>query len=235
VNSDLLNLLSTVDITILIVGNDMRIRRFTPTAERMLNLIPGDVGRPLGQINTNLTSSDLEALARETIETFMPREIEVQDRVGRWYMLRVRPYRNVDNRIDGAVLTLIDIGAAKLYQQQIDRAREQLLQTVDLMRDPAIVIDETLHVKAANEAFYRVFGLEPSRTVGKKIGDLDHREWQGERLQALALQLRGQIAPIQDAPLGGPASHLFASGRQFQLEDGKYWTVLALTPANGHG
>jgi two-component system CheB/CheR fusion protein len=49
-----MNLLSTVDITILIVGNDMRIRRFTPTAERMLNLIPGDVGRPIATWTTEL-------------------------------------------------------------------------------------------------------------------------------------------------------------------------------------
>ncbi len=236
VNSDLLNLLSTVEITILIVGNDMRIRRFTPTAERMLNLIPGDVGRPLGQINTNLVSANLEALAQETIETFLPRELEVQDRLGKWYMLRVRPYRNVDNRIDGAVLTLTDIGAAKLYQQQVERSREQLLQTVDLMQEPVIVIDETMHVKTANQAFYRAFGLEPSRTVGKAIVDLDHREWQGKRLQAFALQLQGGAAAIQGATIGGPPSapNLLASGRQFQLEDGKYWTVLALTPSNGN-
>jgi PAS domain-containing protein len=133
------------------------------------------------------------------------------------------------------VLTLSDIGAAKLYQQQIERSREQLLQTVDLMQEPAIVIDETMHVKTANQAFYRAFGLEPSRTIGRAIVDLEHREWQGERLQALALQLKGQSAAIQGATIGDPsAPNLFASGRQFQLEDGKYWTVLALTPANGH-
>ena len=160
----------------------------------------------------------------------------MQDRLGKWYMLRVRPYRNVDNRIDGAVLTLTDIGAAKLYQQQIERSREQLLQTVDLMQEPVIVIDETMHVKTANQAFYRAFGLEPSRTVGKAIVDLDHREWQGKRLQAFALQLQGGTAAIQGATIGGPASapNLLASGRQFQLEDGKYWTVLALTPSNGN-
>jgi two-component system, chemotaxis family, CheB/CheR fusion protein len=65
VNSDLINLLATVDVTILIVGDDMRIRRFTPTAERILNLIPGDVGRPVGQINTNLVAENLESLTRD--------------------------------------------------------------------------------------------------------------------------------------------------------------------------
>lgn len=242
VNSDLLNLLSTVDITILIVGNDMRIRRFTPTAERMLNLIPADVGRPLGQINTNLVVADLEALAQDTIETFVPKELEVQDRAGKWYSLRVRPYRNVDNRIDGAVLTFIDIGAAKLYQQQIERARAQLLHTVDLMREPVIVLDETLRIKTANRAFYETFGFDRTRTVGASALDLKNEEWNISQLHTLAQQL---LAPsgrdggaLQDAPIdasiaGRAPKRVTVSGRQFPLEDGQYWTVLSLAaPSN---
>jgi two-component system CheB/CheR fusion protein len=237
VNSDLLNLLSTVDITILIVGQDMRIRRFTPTAERMLNLIPGDVGRPLGQINTNLAVADLEQLAQETIETFMPKEIEVQDRSGRWYSLRIRPYRNIDNRIDGAVLTLIDIGAAKMYQQQIEHSRDQLLQTVDLMREPVLVLDQTLHVKTANQSFYSLFGFSPAATVGKALLELDSDRFSSTRLHALALQLQGLDRPIENVMIdgddSGAHSRLRASGRQFQLGDGKHWTVVALTPDHG--
>jgi two-component system CheB/CheR fusion protein len=235
VNSDLMNLLSTVDITILIVGQDMRIRRFTPTAERMLNLIPGDVGRPLGQINTNLVVADLELLAQETIDTFMPKELEVQDRGGRWYSLRIRPYRNVDNRIDGAVLTLVDIGAAKMYQQQIEHSRDQLLQTVDLMREPVLVLDQTLHVKTANQAFYSLFGFSAETAIGKALLELDSAQFSSTRLHALAQQLQGLERPIENVTIDGNDSgpRLRASGRQFQLGDGKHWTVVTLVPANG--
>jgi two-component system CheB/CheR fusion protein len=229
-----------VDITILIVGNDMRIRRFTPTAERMLNLIPGDIGRPLGQINTNLVVSDLEALAQDTIDTFVPKELEVQDRGGKWYSLRIRPYRNVDNRIDGAVLTFIDIGAAKLYQQQIERAREQLLHTVDLMREPVIVLDETLRIKTANRAFYDTFGFDRERTPGTAALDLKNEDWNISDVHALAQQLRApggsehalQEVALDAANTGRTPKRVSVSGRQFPLEDGKYWTVLSLRTAS---
>src|SRR5262249_6579627 len=157
----------------------------------MLNLIPGDVGRPLGQINTNLVVANLELLARETIDTFMPKEFEVQDQSGKWYSLRIRPYRNVDNRIDGAVLTLIDIGAAKMFQQEIEQSRDQLLQTVDLMREPVLVLDQTLHVKTANQAFYSLLGFSTDSTIGKALLELDSHRFSSTRLHALAQQLQG--------------------------------------------
>lgn len=143
----------------------------------------------------------------------------------------------MDNRIDGAVLTLIDIGASKLYQRQIERSREQLLHTVDLMQQPVIVIDEQMHVKTANQAFYRAFGLQPAGVVGKPMMDLAHAGWDVERLKALSSQLYDQPTTVQHFPLKGPGSMagLFANSKQFPLEDGKHWTVLALTVANGDG
>ena len=241
VNSDLLNLLSTVDATILIVGNDMRIRRFTPTAERMLNLIPGDVGRPLRQINTNIVVADLEALAQDTIETFVPKELEVLDRGGKWYSLRVRPYRNVDNRIDGAVLTFVDIGAAKLYQQQVERAREQLLSTVDLMQEPAIVLDEALRIKTANQAFVDTFGFSRERAVGATAVELKSDDWNLSSIDDLAQQLRDgnggdpslQITVMDGGSAKRSSKKVSVAGRQFLLEEGKHWTVLTLVLPNG--
>ena len=87
----------------MIVGEDMAIRRFTPAAEELFNLIPGDVGRFIGQINPNLLFDDLQRLIRRTIDGLDKQEHEVQDRDGRWYVLRIHPYRTADNRIDGAV------------------------------------------------------------------------------------------------------------------------------------
>ena len=124
VNSDLVNLLASVEITIAIVGSDMRIRRFTPMAERVLNLIPTDIGRPIGQINPGLVGTDIEALLRASVENVTPLEEEVQDRKGHWFSLRVRPYKSLDNRIEGAVLALIDIDASKRHHEQMDGPRK---------------------------------------------------------------------------------------------------------------
>jgi two-component system CheB/CheR fusion protein len=113
VNADLLNLLGSVQIAIVIVSNDLRIRRFTPMAEKLLNLIPTDVGRPFTQISPNIEFPELASVISETIDTVTPVERDVQDKQGHWYSLRIRPYKSADNRIDGAVIALFDVDAAK--------------------------------------------------------------------------------------------------------------------------
>jgi two-component system CheB/CheR fusion protein len=110
-NSDLMNLLAAVPAAVVIVSSDLRVRRFTPLAEQILNLIPSDVGRRLGDIKPNLDVLDLPDLTREVIETTQSKELEAQDHSGRRFTLRIRPYKNQENRIDGAVLAFVDVGA----------------------------------------------------------------------------------------------------------------------------
>jgi two-component system CheB/CheR fusion protein len=119
VNSDLVNLLASVQISIVIVGADLRIRRFTPMAERVLNLIAADVDRSIAHINPNIQGADLAELIAECIDTIAPLEREVRDRQGRWYSLRIRPYRTAENKIDGAVLALFDIDTPKRHEGSV--------------------------------------------------------------------------------------------------------------------
>jgi two-component system CheB/CheR fusion protein len=113
VNSDLVNLLSSVQLAIVIVSSDLRIRRFTPMAEKILNLIPTDLDRSIGHINPNINCPNLDQLIVECMERVSPIERDVQDRQGRWYSLRIRPYKSLDNKIDGAVVALVDIDGSK--------------------------------------------------------------------------------------------------------------------------
>ena len=113
VNADLLNLLASVQIAIVIVARDLRVRRFTPMAEKKFNLISSDVGRPLSQISTTLQCPELPALITETIDSVAPVERTVQDDKGETYLLRIRPYKTPDNRIDGAVIALFDLDPTK--------------------------------------------------------------------------------------------------------------------------
>jgi two-component system CheB/CheR fusion protein len=112
-NNDLQNLIATSEVVMVMVGHDLRIRRITPTAQRVLNLIAGDVGRPLSNIKTNLQIANLESLITGVIDGMTPTESEVQDLQGRWYSMRIRPYCTEDNKIDGAVMVLVDIDAIK--------------------------------------------------------------------------------------------------------------------------
>ncbi len=123
INSDLMNILATVDVPILILDRERRIRRFTPKARTILNVLPTDLGRPLEDIKSNLRLDNLDEQISEVIETNQMHESEVQDRSGRWYRMQIRPYKTIENKIDGATLSLIDIDALKHHVNEAERAR----------------------------------------------------------------------------------------------------------------
>jgi two-component system, chemotaxis family, CheB/CheR fusion protein len=109
VNNDLINILSGVNIPLVVVGRDQRIRRFTPQAERFFNLIPTDVGRPISDIKPGVSVSDLTQHIAQVIDTLTPFEGQVLDKDNRRFVLRIRPYVTLDGKIDGASITLLDI------------------------------------------------------------------------------------------------------------------------------
>jgi two-component system CheB/CheR fusion protein len=178
-NSDLTNLLGSVDIPIVIVDNELAIRRFTPRAEQLFNLISGDVGRPIGQINPNFVCEDLERLIRQTIDAVAPRELEVQDKAGRWMSLRIRPYKALDNRLDGAVLSVIDIDASKRHQAVVEISRNQFRSMIDAVRQPMLILDHRGRVRAANRAFCKTFDVTPIETEGQEITKFADGRWGG--------------------------------------------------------
>jgi two-component system CheB/CheR fusion protein len=98
-----------VNIPIVMVSRDLRIRRFTPLAEKMFNLIPSDIGRPIDNIKPDLKMTDLADRISRVIDSLLPHESEVQDLAGRSYSIRIRPYVTLDSKIDGASVVLIDI------------------------------------------------------------------------------------------------------------------------------
>ena len=112
-NNDLVNLLASVNIPILMVASDLRIRRFTPQAEKLLNLLPTDVGRPISDLRPKIEVPRLEERLRDAIDTLTTVDVDVQDSEGKSYSMSIRPYRTMDNRIDGAVVALFDVTERK--------------------------------------------------------------------------------------------------------------------------
>jgi chemotaxis methyl-accepting protein methylase len=110
---DLTNVIDSLNTAIVMVGPDLGLRRFTPAAEKVLNLVPGDVGRPLAEVRADLALPDLAAIVRGVIETLVPVDRTVRDREGRAYALRIRPYVTRDRKVDGAVIVLMDVDALK--------------------------------------------------------------------------------------------------------------------------
>jgi two-component system CheB/CheR fusion protein len=192
-NSDLVNLLGSVEIAIVIVANDLRIRRFTPMAERVLNLLPADIGRPITHIQPNIDCPDLERLISEVVDRVVAQEREVRDRQGRWYSLRIRPYKNVDNRIDGAVLALFDVDGAKRHEQEIREARDYAEAVVETVREPLLLLDRALRVKMVNPAFCDAFRVRKDDIENQPLFELAGGAWESAGLrQALQAVSAGQ-------------------------------------------
>jgi two-component system, chemotaxis family, CheB/CheR fusion protein len=107
-NNDLTNLLNSVNLAMVMVGSDLSVRRFTPQATALMGLMPSDVGRPIPRLKLKIDVRNLEETMLDVIERVQPRHDRVQDDLGKWFTLRITPYRTLDNRIDGVVLTVVE-------------------------------------------------------------------------------------------------------------------------------
>jgi two-component system CheB/CheR fusion protein len=126
-NSDLKNLLNSTDIATLFLDNDLKVRRFTTQATKIIKLIPPDVGRPITDLTSELRYPDLAENAREVLGTLTSAEKTISARDGRWFAVRIMPYRTLDDRIDGVVITFADITAAKTLEAKL-RAKQAGLE-----------------------------------------------------------------------------------------------------------
>ena len=198
VSNDLENLISSTNIPSLVLDSDLCIRSFTPLAQSVLRLIPTDVGRPLWDINHALTITNLESQIREVISTLKSTEQEVQDRDGHWYDLRLRPYRTLDNKIDGAMVILIDIDALKRSMEQLERSRNYVRAIVETVREPLIVLDSNLRVSTANRSFYHTFKATAAETEQQLIFDLGNGQWNIPELRRLLLEVLPTDSELQD-------------------------------------
>jgi two-component system CheB/CheR fusion protein len=150
INSDLINLQSSTTIPVVMVGGDMRIRRFTAPARKALGLVATDVGRSLLDVDLPIRIADLEQLIGEVIDSMQPREREVRDPKGRWYALRVHPYRTIDNRIDGAVLVFVDVDRGKRAEallREMDQRKDEFIATLGHeLRNPIAPIRNAVEI-----------------------------------------------------------------------------------------
>jgi two-component system CheB/CheR fusion protein len=233
VNSDLLNLLSSVQIAIVIVSSDLRIRRFTPMAERILNLIPSDVGRPIGHIKPNIDCPDLERMTLDVIENVAPQEHQVRDREGHWMSLQIRPYKNLENRIDGAVLALFDVDAVQRHSVEV---RELCGGVAESVNEPVVILDLGLRVAMVNHPFERVFDLSRDEIEGRSLYDYGPGRWGAASLRRLLEEELPKTGQVQDFVLERGAStdgHLVVNARRMMADgDRSAFIVLSMRPSN---
>src|SRR5579862_6977949 len=199
-NNDLINLQTSAGLAIVLLGRDLTIRRFSAEAEAQFHLQASDIGRPIGHLRHGLVLAgsgdanethgplessppDLERFIADVIVRVHERSREVRNQDGRWFSLRVRPYLTLDNKVDGAVLVLVDIDADKRNEQAVASARDYAEAIVRTVRDPLLVLDASLRVRTANNAFYNTFKIARADAEGRPIGELGNGQWNIPRLR----------------------------------------------------
>jgi two-component system CheB/CheR fusion protein len=175
-NDDMKNLLASTNVATIFVDQDLRIKRFTPSAAEIVNLIDTDIGRPLGDISSKVEYPDLVSDVKEAIRSLSIRDKMVRYEAGRWYMAKVMPYRTLENVIDGAVITFSDITEQKKMQEELEAART-FQGVVQHLREAVLLLNKELAVEYANKAFYAIFLTSDEETVGRRVYDLGNGQW----------------------------------------------------------
>jgi two-component system CheB/CheR fusion protein len=212
--NDMKNLIDNINGGTIFLDGHLKIKRFTREAAQIFRLVATDLGRPLCDIKSNIQDENLLAEAQAVLDSLTPQEHEVQTVGGAWYLVRIQPYRTLENVIDGVVLTFIDISkriAAEVAEKSALKLAEGIVDTV---REPLIVLDEKLKIISASRSFYRHFQTTPEGTVGRPIFSLGNQQWDIPKLR----ELLENILPHNQSFEGYEVEHDFPGiGRQRML------------------
>ena len=233
VNNDMNNLLAGTGVAMLFVDHQLRITRFTPAATQVIHFIHTDIGRPLEHMASNLVGYDtLVADIREVLDTLVIKEAEVQVKTGTWYLMRIRPYRTVDNRIEGAVITLVDVTERKKLEQAVRRSEARLNVFVNQAYAGVSECDLEGKLLFVNDRLCEMLGYTRDELLRRRLADITDPEDVARvraQLESLAaggadlqvkkrylradgrrLHTRERVSAIRDAD-GAPTSLLMVS------------------------
>jgi two-component system CheB/CheR fusion protein len=176
-NDDLRSLLVGVNAPVIVVGRDLCIRRMTLQAEAAFGLAAVDVGKPLREVSLGLEMQTLRRLVGGVIDTLEAASFEARDRQGRWHLVRIRPYETLDNRIDGAVITAIDIHKLKQTEESLRTSRDFGVAVLDAVQVSLVVLETDFTVRSVNRFFERSHRLSAFEVVGQNFFKLGGGVW----------------------------------------------------------
>jgi chemotaxis methyl-accepting protein methylase/PAS domain-containing protein len=177
-SSDMKNLLNSTEIVTIFLDNDLKVRRFTSGADQLFKLLPGDVGRPLSDISNDLDYPALQDDAREVLQTLVFSEKPVPAAPGRWFNVRIMPYRTLENVIDGVVITFSNITAAKELEGRLHEEGRVKREQIDSMPHGFGILEVQLddsgepadfRFLSANPALVRFCGVAQARLAGTSL------------------------------------------------------------------
>ena len=214
VNNDMNNMMSGTGIGTVFLDIQLRILRFTPAASQIINLILSDVGRPLAHVVSNLVSYDqLVSDAQSVLNTLDHKEVEVETKEGRWYKMRIQPYRTIDNVIEGAVITFIDVTELKGAMDALGVSEIRYRRLFETAKDGILILDAgTGMILNVNPYLIEMLGYSEEQFIKKAIWDIGlFKDIIANREKFLELQKKEYVR-YNDLPLET------ADGRRIEVE-----------------
>ncbi|MBI2948300.1 MAG: PAS domain-containing protein, partial [Verrucomicrobia bacterium] len=205
---DLKNLLDSTKIATIFLDRNLCVKRFTSEATKVINLIQADIGRPISHIVSNLRLDSLVKDVKQVLDTLVFQESNVRAKDGRWFLMRIMPYRAADNVIDGVVLTFVDIdellskkqaeerpSSLQLAAETFRRFAEAIIQTT---REPMLVLNAEMRIIAANRSFHQTFHTTTKDAEQKLLFELDQGAWNVPELRRLMEEIIPRNNSLED-------------------------------------
>jgi two-component system CheB/CheR fusion protein len=198
-NDDLTNLFGAVNVPIFRVDRKLLLCRFTPAAEKSFGVVPADLGHPIRHLQNRLaTHIDIDSVIRDSIENLAVQTHEIEDTHRRWWSLSIRPYRTAEDRLDGAVLTFMDVDSIKHALKASQEAQYYADAIVETVREPIVILGQELRIERANASFYGKFHLDPEQTQGRFLYELGEPRWTIPGLRSLLEEISAQNSSFSD-------------------------------------
>lgn len=205
-NDDIKNLLDNTEIATIFLDKNLCIKRFTPKATEIINLISTDVGRPISHIVSNLHYDKLIEDSRHVLKNLQPITTESIDKSGHWYVVRIIPYRTLTNVIDGVVITFLNIHAQKQAEDQLNHIKNDMnlfndinIALLNTMANSAVIIDNHAKVLLVNQHFLTQFKIQHNEIIGHNLEK--KLNWDANKLKMLITKVTQEHPLIEEYPL----------------------------------
>jgi two-component system, chemotaxis family, CheB/CheR fusion protein len=214
-HSDLQNLMAATDFGTLFLDSTLRIKRFTERVTELFSITPADEGRPITDFAHQLDYDALVKDCRAVLADLAPVRRQLSSRGGRWYDVRLRPYRTVEDKIDGVVITFVDVSDLLLAEAAVERGERRLGQQqrlIDLSRDPIFVWDLAAGIVEWNRGSEELYGYSRAEALGQPKDQLLRTTVPGSSFAELKSRL------LRDGTWSGELHHRAKDGRELVVE-----------------
>jgi two-component system CheB/CheR fusion protein len=214
-HSDLQNLMAVTDVGTLFLDTSLRIKRFTPRLTELFNITANDEGRPITDFTHQLAYENLAERTRQVLKDLLPVDQEVQSHSGAWYLVRMRPYRTIDDKIDGIVVTFVDITERRRAEEALRSSEARLRQEtrlVELSRAPIFVWDADDGILQWNRGSEELYGYARVEALGQRKDRLLQTVVPGSSFEELRRSL------VENGMWSGEVLHRTKDGRVLTVE-----------------